>query len=1275
MELILNQCTRILSISSSRPFELPTASRWNSIPVVYLTSYPGTTFSLRRVSVDTARNAECEVWLHVADAPKQLYDGEIIRIGSSEWLVEEKRLLDWAPTGADELVQVLRFLQTYEIVPLLPFLSVASSRAGRSLSLLWLLDFGRAHDFDFIQQAENFRSVPLELLVILEVALEDLRDHFHAYKSADILLLHEVDGTRVMTVPTSGLFVQRESHRSRIHNIGADLALQTTLRNQLTLPTLTSYYDDAVPTLTKLAIRLGVAVPKETCQTPPTRTPITASPSKSPESSSDEASFALPKLPRQAGVSHASFGPQGEDYFLGLERGAMQDESPLVPPRASESLKPSLAEEDADLDDNLLPPRLSPDEAYDASSESSAADPVQVLDHETTPHRRADSPTTEMCSAAICCPACGIGPGAVIRIAGRAYALVEVDAATLEPVEPIALQVEESTSECQIRLDVFEVNAEKRVEHVDVDNFSDELPEPMMSDTPLSSVGEHTPSQKSPDQPDCHVDSLTDELLGSEDSPDEPRHPVVAFTEESLLEESPDKPQYPGEAVTEESLLEESPDKPQHPMEAATEESLLEESTDQSECLVESLTDYSVPKGPSLDGVRSAVEASTETTRNELTETLVDSLTPRSLEEAPYPSECAKESTMDDVSVDDVATPAAAETTKPPQEVLQSEVCVSSHLVFPVTDPRIYELCPSYPPMTSSSVVGLSDLPLLFPVGCAQAPVTPLLRPLSPVDLEDQLARGALHSLLHRIERHVSTPPLRPVDFESEARLAQFAETVSHELMPNLVKLEWVRAGHTPSLPLASSHIRIDYEKHPAMLNPSLIGVQVHSEAAVWPTDMTDNTVAVARPVWGSEMAESPSILKDRARRVLSWRRRHLGLASEKRLAAECGLTLRVADTLVSEQEISELSPDRDVLLPVASDFHGAPSEASCFIHFQRGSWWVSRREPQPLGCGFDNSVWIRKTGTESPAAEQLPRRQDLTRLQFGDVFKLRNVVVRVERFLVGVGGCQGVRLRMEDEELVMHDIPFASDLPISLYGVYDGHGGRECASWVKRELHKVFLRQLSLGWQGHRFMHREVYRALFSAFVLTDRGFLHRMEIEQKEAGPGSAVVGVAIVGDLIFCANAGDSRAVLCRAGRAINLSDDHKPDNPTEHERIIGVANGFVRNKRVLGRLAVSRALGDREYKRVGTGVQPLIVSEPEVRVEAMNEHDEFILVACDGLFDVFSSQQAIDFCRQSLLRMDNMDPQRVAFKLVEDAVDIRKSRDNVTALLIMLKTSFS
>ena len=56
----------------------------------------------------------------------------------------------------------------------------------------------------------------------------------------------------------------------------------------------------------------------------------------------------------------------------------------------------------------------------------------------------------------------------------------------------------------------------------------------------------------------------------------------------------------------------------------------------------------------------------------------------------------------------------------------------------------------------------------------------------------------------------------------------------------------------------------------------------------------------------------------------------------------------------------------------------------------------------------------------------------------------------------------------------------------------------------------------------------------------------------------------GVQIKGNTIYCANAGDSRGVLCRAGKAINLSDDHKPMDPIEKARI-EKANGFVEDKR--------------------------------------------------------------------------------------------------------------
>lgn len=65
------------------------------------------------------------------------------------------------------------------------------------------------------------------------------------------------------------------------------------------------------------------------------------------------------------------------------------------------------------------------------------------------------------------------------------------------------------------------------------------------------------------------------------------------------------------------------------------------------------------------------------------------------------------------------------------------------------------------------------------------------------------------------------------------------------------------------------------------------------------------------------------------------------------------------------------------------------------------------------------------------------------------------------------------------------------------------------------------------------------------------------------------------------IYCANAGDSRSVISKKGKAKDLSVDHKPDTPTEKRRIER-ANGFVEDSRVNGMLALSRSMGDFEYK---------------------------------------------------------------------------------------------
>jgi serine/threonine protein phosphatase PrpC len=71
-------------------------------------------------------------------------------------------------------------------------------------------------------------------------------------------------------------------------------------------------------------------------------------------------------------------------------------------------------------------------------------------------------------------------------------------------------------------------------------------------------------------------------------------------------------------------------------------------------------------------------------------------------------------------------------------------------------------------------------------------------------------------------------------------------------------------------------------------------------------------------------------------------------------------------------------------------------------------------------------------------------------------------------------------------------------------------------------------------------------------------------------------------ITKDKLYCANSGDSRAVLCQNNEAVELSYDHKPDNPGEKDRI-EKADGFVQMGRTNGVISLSRALGDFDYKK--------------------------------------------------------------------------------------------
>jgi protein phosphatase 2C family protein 2/3 len=163
----------------------------------------------------------------------------------------------------------------------------------------------------------------------------------------------------------------------------------------------------------------------------------------------------------------------------------------------------------------------------------------------------------------------------------------------------------------------------------------------------------------------------------------------------------------------------------------------------------------------------------------------------------------------------------------------------------------------------------------------------------------------------------------------------------------------------------------------------------------------------------------------------------------------------------------------------------------------------------------------------------------------------------------------------------------------------------------------------------------------LTEVFLKTDEDLRADPNFFQDPSGC-TAVVGLVTTDGRIIVANAGDSRAVLGHQGNAKALSNDHKPTNAGETARI-KAAGGFVEFGRVNGNLALSRAIGDFEFKqRLDLSPQQQVVTvDPEVISHTMDGEEEFIVLACDGIWDCLTSQQVIDHVRRAVANGDALD----------------------------------
>ncbi|KAF1970472.1 PP2C-domain-containing protein [Bimuria novae-zelandiae CBS 107.79] len=244
------------------------------------------------------------------------------------------------------------------------------------------------------------------------------------------------------------------------------------------------------------------------------------------------------------------------------------------------------------------------------------------------------------------------------------------------------------------------------------------------------------------------------------------------------------------------------------------------------------------------------------------------------------------------------------------------------------------------------------------------------------------------------------------------------------------------------------------------------------------------------------------------------------------------------------------------------------------------------------------------------------------------------------EHLIFGVSSMQGWRISMEDAHACILDLqaagddkkPAPADKRLSFFGVYDGHGGDKVALYTGEHLHEIVAKQ-------EAFKEGDIKKALQDGFLATDRAILSDPKYEEEVSGC-TASVGI-ISKNKIYVANSGDSRAVLGIKGRAKPLSYDHKPQNEAEKARI-QAAGGFVDFGRVNGNLALSRAIGDFEFKKSAElpPEQQIVTAFPDVEIHDISEDDEFLVIACDGIWDCQSSQAVIEFVRRGIVAKQDL-----------------------------------
>jgi len=236
-------------------------------------------------------------------------------------------------------------------------------------------------------------------------------------------------------------------------------------------------------------------------------------------------------------------------------------------------------------------------------------------------------------------------------------------------------------------------------------------------------------------------------------------------------------------------------------------------------------------------------------------------------------------------------------------------------------------------------------------------------------------------------------------------------------------------------------------------------------------------------------------------------------------------------------------------------------------------------------------------------------------------------------RLALGVGWAQGGRDYMQDAFALSLSCR-CREKELDFFGVFDGHGpnGENVSRYVARNLCDIVLEHYESCPDIVEFA-----QSIEVGCMLLDDEMRKEPDLASFDGMVlgGSTACAVWVFKGLgqIYSCNTGDSRFILSYNGRAVPVTVDHKPSNMQEKARICN-AGGFVDNDRVNGILGVARAFGDYHFKSKPNMLphQQPVTALPDVRTVEIDSSIDFLVIASDGIWDLMSNQEVVDFISQ-------------------------------------------